>query len=64
MSIDATAVEQEAAKQFIHAFVEKVANLVYEDVESLPKRPSTLHCSKDEIEGECRFIALEYLRYR
>lgn len=63
MSTEATAVEQEAGKQFIQAFVEKIANLVYDDVESLPKRPSTLHCSKDEIEGECRFIALEYLRH-
>ena len=64
MSVVASDAEQNAAKNFINSFVEKFGDVVYDDVENLPKRPFALHCSKEEIKGECLFIALEYLRNR
>lgn len=60
MSIEASIAEQNCAKGFIEAFVDKSANLVYDEY-NLPKRPFALHCSKEEIKGECLFIALQYL---
>ncbi|XP_028396490.1 protein phosphatase 1F-like [Dendronephthya gigantea] len=62
MSEKVSVAEQNAAKEFIISFVEKCGGIVYESVESLPKQSTSLHCSKDEIEGECLYIALEYLR--
>ena len=64
MSVEVTGSELQGAKAFIDTFVEKCASVVYEDVESLPKRPFSLHCSKYEVEGECRYVALEYLLCR
>ena len=64
MSIEASDAEHTAAKDFINTFVEKFCNVVYTEVENLPKRPFALHCSKEEIKGECLFIALDYLRDR
>ena len=62
MSVEVSDAEQNAAKDFINSFVEKYGSVVYEDAENLPKRPFALHCSKDEMKGECLFIAFEYLR--
>ena len=64
MSVEVSEAEQNAAKDFINSFVEKYGSVVHKDVENLPKRPFALHCSKDEMKGECLFIALEYLRDR
>ena len=64
MSVQASVEEQAAGKEFIQSFVEKIGDILYDDVENLPKRPFTLHCSKDEIKGQCLFIALEYMRDR
>ena len=64
MSVVASDAEQNAAKNFINSFVEKFGDVVYDDVENLPKRPFALQCAKEEIKGECLFIALEYLRNR
>jgi hypothetical protein len=64
MSVEISKSEQNAAKDFITSFVEKYGSVVYDDVENLPKRPFALYCSKEEVKGECLFIALEYLQDR
>lgn len=64
MSVKVSDAEQTNAKEFIISFVEKCGDKVHESVESLPKQSSSLHCSKEEIKGECLYIALEYLRDR
>ncbi|XP_046841218.1 uncharacterized protein LOC124435326 [Xenia sp. Carnegie-2017] len=48
------------AQDFLNSFVERSA--VYTDVENVPKQSFSMHCSKEEIHGECLHIALEYLR--
>ena len=64
MSVEVSDAEHNTAKDFINTFVEKWGTVVYTDAENLPKRPFALHCSKEEIKGECLFIALDYLRDR
>lgn len=61
MSVEATAGDLTLAKEFIDSFVKKTFDLVLNDGDTLPKKPASLYCTKEEIQGECLHVALEYL---
>lgn len=62
MSAEEKDEDMKQAQDFLNSFVERSA--VYTDVENVPKQSFSMHCSKEEIQGECLHIALEYLRER
>ena len=57
-----SASEVKFAKGFLNHFSKNVCDLV--DTNRLPVKPASFYCSRDEIKGECLYVALEYMNKR